>query len=217
MDELAKGLEQIASSLGADYFGTADLTPAAEFIRSQGGELAASFPRAISVGITLPPDLVRSLVASEGDPFILSTYNHYVYKVCNPMLDNITMILASKIAKKGYRAMPVQASLHVPGGYYSGGVSQKLAAHLAGLGWIGKSGLVVTPKDGPRVRWGTVLTDAPVETGRPLEPKCGNCSKCVEACPPKALTGSSVTPGMAREKYIDVKRCDDYRNDIASK
>ena len=40
--------------------------------------------------------------------------------------------------------------------------SNKLAAHLAGLGWIGKSCLLITPQVGPRVRWVSVLTEAPL-------------------------------------------------------
>jgi len=40
----------------------------------------------------------------------------------------------------------------------AGIISNKLPPHLAGLGWIGKSCLLVTPEHGPRVRWVTVLT-----------------------------------------------------------
>ena len=68
--------------------------------------------------------------------------------------------------------------------------SRKLAAHLAGLGWIGKSCLLVTPDNGPRVRWVTVLTDAPLKpTGLPMKPQCGECTACVDICPEHAFTG----------------------------
>jgi epoxyqueuosine reductase len=212
--ELLSQLEKIAREWGADYFGAADITPATDFIRKQGGDLPASYPSAVCVGKTLPPDLFEPLVAEEKEAGALITYNHYVYKVCNPMLDRLTLILASELSRQGYRAMPVAASLYVPGKYFAGTVSQKIAPHLAGLGWIGKNGLVVTPEDGPRVRWGTVLTDILVKAAKPLERRCGKCTRCVDACPPKALTGKDFGPEGPREIYIDPKKCDDYRNVI---
>ena len=86
----------------------------------------------------------------------------------------------------------------------SGGCSQKLAAHLSGLGWIGKSCLLVTPDHGPRVRWVTVLTDAPLRpTGAPLEQRCGECTACVDICPVHALTGKPFSPDELREARFD--------------
>ncbi|MCK9565162.1 MAG: hypothetical protein M0Q43_03825 [Methanothrix sp.] len=62
--------------------------------------------------------------------------------------------------------------------------SHKLAAHMAGLGWIGKSCLLITPEAGPRVRWASVLTDAPMKaTGYAMAERCGECRKCVDVCP----------------------------------
>jgi hypothetical protein len=61
--------------------------------------------------------------------------------------------------------------------------AHKLAAHLAGLGWIGKSCLLLTEQFGPRVRFVSVLTDAPLEAGSPLDKPCGKCQVCIDACP----------------------------------
>lgn len=206
----------MAINSGANYFGAADLSPAAKFIREQGGDLPASFPAALSVGITMPSGLVEPLSLEEPEPGALFTYDRYVYQVCNLMLDTITFRLAGEIENTGHRAMPVAASLRVPGKHFAGLFSHKLAAHLAGMGWIGKSCLLITPKDGPRVRWGTVLTDVPLATDRLSERGCGGCNQCVEACPAGALKGRGFDPAEPRSARLDVEKCDEYRNRLAA-
>lgn len=52
----------------------------------------------------------------------------------------------------------------------------------AGLGWIGKQTLLITPEYGPRVMLATVLTDAPFKTAKPItESRCGVCSMPISA------------------------------------
>ncbi len=82
---------------------------------------------------------------------------------------------------------------------------------MAGLGWIGKSCLLVTPDHGPRVRWVTVLTDAPLEpTGSPMEPRCGECTACVDIYPVPAFTGRIFSPDEPREARFNAAACDRY-------
>ncbi len=102
----------------------------------------------------------------------------------NQALDLIALRVANMLQRAGYGAFPVPASKRTDDEHICGVFSQKLAAHLAGLGWIGKSCLLVTPDHGPRVRWVTVLTDTPLKpTGFPMEPRCGKCTACVDICP----------------------------------
>ncbi len=61
MDNLREELCQQAESLGAAYFGIADLTPVQKVIVEQGGEFLAQFPRAISVGLPLANAVVDQL------------------------------------------------------------------------------------------------------------------------------------------------------------
>ena len=92
--------------------------------------------------------------------------------------------------------------------------SHKLAARLAALGWIGPSCLLITPEVGPRVRWVTVLTDAPLESNSPLPDRCADCQLCVKACPPQAFTGRPFDPQEPRDVRFDVHRCEEYRHDL---
>ena len=209
-------LENISHGVGLDYFGVANLARALGFIRQQGGDLPASFPRAVSVGVAVPYGLTAPLLANDNDNGALMNYDWYVYKVCNPMLDQSTLRLSREIENAGYRAMPVATSLAIQDKHLAGVFSHKLAAHLAGLGWIGKNCLLINPEDGPRVRWGTVLTDAPLETGNLLERNCGKCTECAKACPPGAIHGTAFDPAEPRVKRLDVDKCNEYRNSLQS-
>ena len=86
-----------------------------------------------------------------------------------------------------------------------------MAAHLAGLGWMGTSCLLVTRQAGPRVRWTTVLTNAPVPpTGGPAEPACGDCRQCVEVCPAGAFTGAPFRAEEPRDLRFAARKCEAY-------
>jgi len=215
--ELNAELEQLSLLNGADYFGVADLSRAKDFIREQGGAYVDGYPYAVSVGVRLPDSVVEPLGAEKPDAVANVNYDHYIYKVVNSILDRITVLIAKRLDNLNYRALPVAASLKIPGQYYKGNISHKLAANLAGLGWIGKSCLLVTPEAGPRVRWGTVLTDAPLKAGEPLENGCKDCHLCIDVCPANALKGRSFDPNEPRRMRIDVQKCDDYRMSLKEK
>jgi len=69
--------------------------------------------------------------------------------------------------------------------------NHKMAATSAGLGWIGKNGLLINPEHGPRLSLATVLTDAPLRPDVPIEHcRCGECALCIEHCPSQAITGA---------------------------
>ncbi len=85
----------------------------------------------------------------------------------------------------------------------------KTLAVLAGMGWIGKNNLLITPEYGAALCLGTVLTDAPLKTLRhePLQPECGGCSICVDVCDKRVLRGNIWMPSLSREEMVDVYGC----------
>jgi epoxyqueuosine reductase QueG len=88
---------------------------------------------------------------------------------------------------------------------------QKTLATLSGLGWIGKSSLLVTPAEGPRVRLGTLLTDMPLKADIPItKSNCGQCRVCVDICPVDAIKGNTWSQGTPRNALLDVGRCYDH-------
>ncbi len=142
------------------------------------------------------------------------TYFHH-YRTVNALIDQITLRAMLFMQEAGFRAFAVPASQTVndmPDGY-SGVFPHKTAAVLAGLGWIGKSGLFISSVYGPRLRLGTVLTDMPLPAAE-ADPAqgCGSCRACVENCPAMALTGNAWEKGCDRSRIVDAKACSEYMN-----
>src|SRR5674476_654700 len=141
--DLDADLRTLALSLDADYFGVADLSSSYAFILTQGGERVARYPIAVTIGMVLQDSLVNLL--PEEDPAAAILYRHSSYDVVNLALDQIALRVANELQRAGYSAFPVPASKRTSDENICGIFSQKLAAHLAGLGWIGKSCLLITP------------------------------------------------------------------------
>lgn len=74
----------------------------------------------------------------------------------------------------------------------------RAAAVRAGVAWWGKSTLVLAPGAGPWLLVGSVVTDAVLEPGEPMQRSCGTCTACMPACP----TGAITAPGV-----LDARRC----------
>lgn len=68
-------------------------------------------------------------------------------------------------------------------------VFEKYFAYKAGLGFIGRNSLLITKEFGSYVMLGCFLLTAKLEPDAPYEGTCGNCTRCLDACPTKALVG----------------------------
>ncbi len=81
----------------------------------------------------------------------------------------------------------------------TGPVLEKVWAARAGLGWIGKNGMLVTEGHGSHVLLAVALLDRDVDRASAPHPgRCGTCERCLLACP----TGAIVSPGV-----VDARRC----------
>jgi epoxyqueuosine reductase QueG len=90
--------------------------------------------------------------------------------------------------------------------------ASKTAATQAGLGWIGKTALLVTPGFGSAVRLGTVFTDLVLPTGAPVKAgRCGSCRACVDACPVDAGRDVTWRAGLPRSVLYDCAACDTFQ------
>lgn len=207
---LLRRIQDAARVRQAGYCGIADLAPAQAYIRNYGGDAIASYPRAVSIGIVLSHAVVDGL-RDRSDQWAREHYHAQAYQVVNTRLDLAASEIAGIIQEAGYTALPMPASKRSDSGRICAPFSHKLAAHLAGFGWIGKSCLLVTPENGPRVRWCTVLTDAPLgPAGIPMEPQCGDCDACVKICPPHAFTGRMFREDEDRSARYDARACEQY-------
>jgi len=63
----------------------------------------------------------------------------------------------------------------------------KAWAEEAGIGWIGKNSNIINSKIGSWMFLGHLLSTEYLEADEPAKPICGECEKCIEACPTKAI------------------------------
>lgn len=74
-------------------------------------------------------------------------------------------------------------------------ILEKRWAEKAGLGWIGRNSLLIHPKLGSYVFIGILLLNVDVTPSEaPFPFRCGNCRKCIDACPTNALNGKGMDP-----------------------
>jgi epoxyqueuosine reductase len=80
-------------------------------------------------------------------------------------------------------------------------VLERAWAARAGLGFVGKNGMLIVPGVGSMVLLGEVVTTLRLSTGSSMEERCGACTRCLDSCP----TGAFVSPFV-----LDARRCISY-------
>ena len=92
-------------------------------------------------------------------------------------------------------------------------------AQMAGLGWMGANGLIITPEHGPRVRLATIFTSvenlpfSAHNDHRWVETYCASCQICVRKCPPQAIMARPERHDDGRITYVENERCFPYFSD----
>lgn len=202
---------QAAREEGAQLFGVADLA-LSEDLETEPVDLFEGMSRAVVVGVSLADAAVEQC---ETGPTPL--YQH-VYTQANLKLDLITFELAARIQEAGFRSLPLPASKLLDPKNLSGNVSYKALGRLAGLGWQGKSLLLVNPDHGPRFRMGVVLTDMPLAADAPVRNRCGSCTACTEACPAGAIKNIGTEDHYAdRDQALYFERCAEMCMEVFAK
>jgi epoxyqueuosine reductase QueG len=192
-------IEVLAKNLGADFIGIADLKFLKEY-ETYPENILEHYIRGIVIGIKVVEDVF--------DFFPSREFYATAYEIINRKLDEIAYTISKFIERKGYRALPIPASKNLQKLKWRSFISHKAIARASGIGWIGKSSLLITPQYGPRVRLASVLTNMPLEAGEPMKNKCGGCRKCVENCPPKAIKEMEFEDyPESRELVFDVDKC----------
>ncbi len=90
---------------------------------------------------------------------------------------------------------------------------------MAGLGWLGASGLIITPEHGPRVRLAAVfinIENLPFSTHNDhawVEDFCANCGICVRECPVDAILPEPIHHANGQITCVENERCFPYFSD----
>jgi len=178
--ENCEKLKRFALDQGLSLFGVADITGIREEFRLDK-KLRSKFDRGISLGKRLIDGVLEDI---KDRPTQL--YFHH-YRQLNFFLDRAAFLLSSFIEDLGFLALPIPASQTIDWKKQRGHLSHKKVGYLAGLGFIGRNNLLVSPEFGAKFRLVTVLTDMPLEADKPLEAGCGLCRECLEPCPAQAI------------------------------
>jgi epoxyqueuosine reductase QueG len=163
-----------------------------EYCRSLGGELVgigrSHRGLVVVIGVRMADSVVEGAPSREYYELVISESRR---------LDEIAVMVERFLTARGYSAQAIPASREE-------GFSHKYAGVCAGLGFIGKSGLLITDF-GPRVRLVSVCTDAPLEVDGVREGSgCVGCNCCVCSCPVGAISDVS----------FDADACEFYNNRV---
>jgi epoxyqueuosine reductase QueG len=169
-------------------------------------ETGQRFPFALSWAIPMNPQIIISIQNGPNQAYADE------YARVNKCITEVSGSLAVEIKARGFRSEPLAASERTDRVNINGDFPHKTAATRAGLGWVGRHCQLITRPFGSWNRLGTVFTDIELSCGPAIERNfCGRCTRCVEACPAKALKGNAWYPGVPREKIFDVRAFDQWK------
>jgi epoxyqueuosine reductase len=112
------------------------------------------------------------------------------HKVIRKRLQKLASRIETEAGPFGYRAFVDSAP-----------VLEKALAEKAGLGWIGKHSNLLNRQTGSWFFLGEIYTDLPLPVDQPVANHCGDCVRCIDACP----TGAIVGPYQ-----VDARKCISY-------
>lgn len=198
--ELTK-IDSLLRSHGINQWGVANNDPPLH--------LAPRLPRAITLLAGFQPESLTYLENGPTEKYLIE------YRRLNTILNKTTTALVRHLEKLGYNAAKVEATLEdyeqVEDWGKAGVFAHKTAATQAGLGWIGKTALFISPVFGPRVRLATVFTDLDLQPGTPIiNGRCGRCRLCIDACPVHAGRDVQWKAGIERDHIYDEKACERF-------
>ena len=99
------------------------------------------------------------------------------------ILENRLFLLKDYLSEKGLKSKIIP---------YKPGLFLKDAGSIAGIGPIGKHNLLISDEFGSQIRLRALVTDALLETGKPIieSEYCKDCEICLKACPANAIKSS---------------------------
>ena len=196
MDDITNYIKDELLCHGADLVGIGDLTELPPEVRG-------NLPTGICVAVKYPDEVIKGIAD-------LPTQEYCAwYNKLNERLDMLVTLGGKALQMFGHTAIAMTRA-QVGNGEAGNNTTlpHKTVATRAGIGWIGKSALLVTEQYGSMIRISSILTDAPLKTAKPVNgSKCGKCMICTEACPGEAISGKEWERGLFRDEFFDPIKC----------
>ena len=209
-------IKQIALSIGFDACGIARaeaLTEDAIYLKQWLAEgkngdmhyLERNFGKRTDPGLLVPG--CKSAVVVLMNYYPLMIQNREAPQIAKYAYSAIDyhLVLKSKLSELEHRIRDIYGSESINANVQhsfvdSAPVLERRWAERAGLGWIGNHTQLIHPGLGSYVFIGVILLNIETEYDSPVKPHCGNCTRCMDACPTNALTKGSM----------DARRCLSY-------
>jgi hypothetical protein len=202
--EMSREIKETARTYGADLVGITRLDWRWVYSSERDGrpvEIPSSYEHAIVMGVAMDPVAIKSSPSFVAATAVGVGYSRMAFCIA---------CLAEFIRNLGYGAIPMgnETALSIP------------LAIDAGLGELGRNGLLVTPEFGSCVRLCKVFTDLPLAPDSPVASgvgeTCRRCRKCADACEVGAISSDpepsfgtvcpSNNPGILRWA-VDHDKC----------
>ncbi|MDY7110534.1 MAG: reductive dehalogenase domain-containing protein [Planctomycetota bacterium] len=194
VEEFTERIKGFARYLGADLAGTTKLNPAYVYShigRSPGpwgAPIALEHTHAVAIGVEMRHEMIRHAPDS---PTLAASARGYFET------GKVALLVARYINRLGY-----EARAHVDGNYR---VLCGPIAVDAGLGELGRLGLLMTPRFGPSLRLSVVTTTLPLAQDEPIgfgvQDFCAICRKCARNCPAGAIPAGEKGVHRGVEKW----------------
>ncbi|WP_334097648.1 arsenite methyltransferase [Methanobacterium formicicum] len=152
------------------------------------------YTNAIVLTLEMGEDIIETPPGSKAQELNDATYKK---------MGNITYALSDFIRSQGFATQVAHP--------YGSMLNFSPLGQEAGLGWIGQSGLLITPELGPRQKISAILTsieNLPVKTHNEhswIPEYCEKCGKCIRACPEKALIERKTCCGNKEIEFIQAR------------
>jgi epoxyqueuosine reductase len=142
--------------------------------------IAVAYPSKLHAPPMSEPGLRRGILSR-------SAWGEDYHRVLNRRLERLADWLAERVPEARTLSM-----------VDTGALSDRAVAERAGIGWSGKNTMILTREWGSWVYLGEMITNLPLPPDKPVEDSCGECTRCIDACP----TGALVGPGE-----LDAQKC----------
>lgn len=193
--DLGQAEGRLLAWLDRGWHGDMDYMAAHGARRARPAELVPGTLRVITVRMNYFPPGAReaSAVIEDGEAAYVARYavGRDYHKVLRSRLQKLCDRIAAELGPFQYRVFTDSAP-----------VMEVELAVKSGLGWRGKHTLLLNREAGSWFFLGEVYTDLPLPIDEPQADHCGNCSRCIDVCPTRAIVGPY---------QLDARRCISYQ------